>query len=192
MSTTNPLDIIQAVDKSADLIWSEKYNPLDIHASSQPATLYCFFQFLYTLVLPSEGYIFLHTWSLNLPSDCTHELTTITMISLSSIFFIKGACIPVTLHAGHQQTGMSMVVVASCMNCASHAVLQSGSQFPVYLPASLVWYGMVGSQECCHVDKISCCQLITTQSHASCLITVEYHLPGGPKLYNLVLSSELC
>jgi hypothetical protein len=47
------------------------------------------------------------------------------------------------------------------MNCSSHAVLQSGSQFQVYLPASLVGSQESGIQDCCHVDKVSCRQLIT-------------------------------
>ena len=70
------------------------------------------------------------------------------------------------------------------MNCSSHAVLQSGSQFPVYLPAS-----MVGSQES---GLLPCGQNLLplvdhySHMHASCLITVECYLPGGPELYNLV------
>jgi hypothetical protein len=55
-----------------------------------------------------------------------------------------------SLHAGHQQ-----------INCSS-----GGSQLlPVYLPAPAV-----GRQDCCHVDEISCRQLVDhgRQSHASC------------------------
>jgi hypothetical protein len=40
---------------------------------------------------------------------------------------------------------------------SSCRVLDTESQFPVYLPASLA-----ARQDCCHVDKISCRQLITT------------------------------
>jgi len=66
-----------------------------------------------------------------------------SIISLSSEFKRRvRACIPVTPMPDINKPECQWSEVASCMNCSSHAVLQSGSQFPVYLPASLV-----GSQD---------------------------------------------